>query len=140
MFNQKQFVLDFLKAQIHAVVATTDPETNKPSAATVAFSETDELELIFGTFDDTKKFTNIVANPNVALSVNLDEICVQYEGVARVTDWEEEEDARNTHLEKHPSSQEYAFHEKQRFIKVTPKWIRYTDLGSTPQVVFEITF
>ncbi len=140
MSEEKQKVLDFIKTKIHGVISTVDLESNKPESAVVAFSETDNLELIFGTFNDTRKYKNLQSNNNTSFVIGWDDITVQYEGMVKELHRGDMENARNNHLAKNPSSKKYAFDEKQRYFKITPKWIRYSDFNFDPEKVFEISF
>src|SRR5688572_24906373 len=80
----KEQVLAFIKTQIHAVVSTCGHNL-QPEAALVGFGETDQLELIFGTFNTSKKYHNLMENNKVAFVIGWenDYITVQYEGLAR---------------------------------------------------------
>jgi general stress protein 26 len=133
-------LLDLLKHQSFGVVSTISANGEKPHAALVAFSETEDCEIIFGTASNTRKFENIVNNPKVAFVISADTWSIQYEGVAEVLTGEDERRYRDIHLQKHPKSKKYAFQEKQKFIKVIPKWIRYMDISKDPQDVSEYTF
>ena len=139
MEEQKKKILDFIKTQILGVVSTVDANNN-PESAVVAFSETDNLELIFGSFSDTRKNKNLQNNNRVSFVISDNNITVQYEGLAKELSGSEAIKAREIHLFKNPSSKKYAFDEKQRFFKVTPTWIRYSDFNYNPKKVFEIKF
>ncbi len=142
MDNEKRkTILDFLHGHKLGVIATLNQEKGKPEAALVAFSETDNCELIFGTFADTRKYTNLQKNPQVAFVIGLDDeedITLQYEGAAREVFNGELKECQKIHVLKNPSSEKYAYDEKQRFFRVTPNWIRYSNLSSDLTVVFEI--
>jgi len=140
MDPQQKTILDFLKTQLLGVIATVDSAGTKPEAALVAFSETDQLELIFGTFNDTRKFANLQANPRVAFVISSDRVTVQYEGVASLAEGEQTEEYRNIHLTKNPRAQKLSHHIQQQFFKVTPTWIRYTNVSAKPPEIFEVTF
>ncbi len=139
MPEQKQQILEFIKSQMLCTIATVDANGN-PECATVAFSEKDNLGLVFGTFNDTRKFQNIQNNPHVAFAISNDDITVQYEGVATLAEGKMEYECRATHLRKNPSSKKYAVDIKQRFFEVAPRWIRYSDISVTPEKIFEIIF
>ena len=139
MDRRKEIILNFLKSQLLGVIATVD-KNNKPESALVGFSETDELEIIFGTFNDTRKFANLQQNPHVAFTISGPKITVQYEGVAKMAEVDEIEKYRAIHLTKNPRAQKVSHHVKQQFFKVTPSWIRYTDISQKPPVIWEITF
>ena len=140
MDEKKKKILALLKTRTLGVVSTIDSKNNKPESALIAFSETDDLELIFGTSSDSRKFTNIQINPRVAFAVNQDKTTVQYEGVAKVTDGEEAKQCQTVHFAKNASSVKYAQDEKQRYIKISPDWIRYSNHSSSPKDIFEINF
>ena len=139
MEEQKKKILDFIKTQILGVISTVSPDSN-PESAVVAFSETDNLELIFGSFSDTRKNKNLQSNNKVSFVIGWGDITVQYEGLAQELSGGEAIKAREIHLFKNPGSKKYAFDEKQRFFKITPIWVRYYDFNYDPEKVFEIKF
>lgn len=140
MNEQKQKILEFLKTQILGIVSTIDYREARPESAVVAFSETEELEIIFGTFNDTRKFRNLEHNPAVAFVIGWESVTVQYEGIAKISSGKEVDECRNILLQKNPKSNKFAFDERQRFIKVSPRWIRYSDFSVNPENVFEVSF
>jgi uncharacterized protein YhbP (UPF0306 family) len=140
MSEQQQKILDFIKTQMLGVVSTVDVANNKPESAMVAFSETDELEIIFGTFDDTRKYGNLQKNPSVAFVISAVPITVQYEGVVQEMQGDDLKKYRQIHIAKNPSSAKYVDHDQQKFFKITPTWIRYTNFGAKPHEIFEIIF
>lgn len=140
MSDQKQKVLDFIKEKMMAVVATVNKE-GKPEAVLVAFTETDDLELIFGTANTARKYINLKNDPNVAMVIGHDQderITVQIEGVAREAEGDEVKQCRDVHVKKHPTAEKYAAMPEQRWFNVTPTWIRYTDTNSEAPEEFEI--
>lgn len=82
----KQTVQDFLNKHRKAVFATVDAE-GKPSTSLMLYVIDDSLKVYFGTRRSFKKYAQILANPNVALSVieeNIDpKTVVDIRGVAR---------------------------------------------------------
>jgi hypothetical protein len=143
--SQKELIADFLGSQRLGVVATLDKSSGHPEAAVVAYSGTENLELIFGAFLDSRKVLNLEKDPRTAFVVWDKNITVQYEGIASVAKGKESDRLRAIHLEKEKrlglkGSDEYAFHEKQRYIKIAPPWARYSDFASTPETIFEIKF
>ncbi len=131
-----KLLLNFLSNQRFLVVATTWEQL--PQAAVVAFSSSG-MEIVFSTFDTTRKFRNIQSDSHVALVIGWDEyITVQCEGVARITTGAEESECKRLHILKHPESEKYSFDESNRYLKVAPEWIRYTDISADPEFTFEI--
>ncbi len=132
-----QLISDFLSKQRFLVVATT--WEHQPQAAVVAFSNSSVFEIIFSTFDTTRKFRNVQSDSRVALVIGWDEfVTVQCEGVAHVTTGNEEVECKRVHIEKHPESEKYSFDQRNRYLKVVTQWIRYTDITCDPEFTFEI--
>lgn len=129
----------FLASQLLCVVSTVG-EDGSPQSAFVAFSESPELEMTFGTFADSRKFANVLRDPRVSIVVGGDDKTVQIEGVARVATGDEESRARARHLAKNPGSEKYAHDPRQRFVVVTPTWMRYTDYSTDPDTIEESRF
>ncbi len=137
---EKKTILDFIKKQDLAVIATVDGE-GLPEAALVAISETDDLELIFGSLSNTRKNKNIENNSQVAFVIGCNKgITIQYEGRAVKLEGKDREEAQQIHIKKLPSSAKYKDMEGQEYFKVTPKWIRYSDFNKTPEEIFEVSF
>lgn len=137
--NNKK-ILDFIKKQKLAVISTINKESN-PQSGVIAFAETDHLELIFGTFNNTRKYTNLLSHPHVSFVIGWNEeekITIQYEGIAKEVKDQELEKCREIHLHKNPASKKYAFHPLQRFFLVKPMWIRYSNLSSNPEEIVEL--
>jgi general stress protein 26 len=100
------------------------------------------LEIIFDTVKTSRKYQNILHNPNVALAAGWDEeVTVQYEGIAEILGTGDEADnLREVYFRAFPDGHERAetwpglVH-----VKVSPKWIRYSNFNE-PQVIEEMVF
>lgn len=140
--NKEKLISDYIASQILGVVATVNEKGN-PAAALIALTEVGNLELFFGTYNTSRKYKNIRNNPHVAIVFgnDVDEaITVQYEGIAEELSGTELEPYRELHIKKNPRSKKHASKPEQRWFKVKPTWIRYSNLASNPQVEFEIRF
>ncbi len=138
--NNHQKILHFIQKQKLAVLSTINEQSN-PESAVIAFSETEELELIFGTFQNTRKYQNLKSHSNVSFVIGWDEelkTTIQYEGIATEVKGQDLEKYREIHLLKNPASKKYAFHQLQRFFKVRPIWVRYSNLSKDPEEIFEL--
>lgn len=135
---KKNKILGFIRKQRIAVISTVSPE-GSPQGAVIEFGETDELEIIFSTFDRSRKYKNIVNNPRVAFTIGWDEgVTVQYEGTCSELVDDELEQGKANYFTKNPNAQKWENVEGMRFFKVTPTWIRYSDLNVDPWEVFEV--
>lgn len=132
-------VLEFLKRHTLAVIATTHPN-GTPEAAVIDFSARDDLEIVFDTFSNTRKYANFVQNPAAAIVVGWDSnITVQYEGLAEPVAANDVVRYQRDHIDRIP--EEGDFIERGAIIfRIRPRWIRYSDFTSDPPTVVELIF
>lgn len=139
--RHRRKILDFLRRQKLAVIATVDPSRPTPESALIAFTEDDDLCLYFQTGKHTRKAANLRVNPHVSLVIGLelkDLITVQYEGRAeQLTAAEDLEACKQRFIAKDsPTTEEYFNHPTAIFFKVTPTWIGCSDYsGEKPDVI-----
>jgi pyridoxine/pyridoxamine 5'-phosphate oxidase len=126
--HNKQDYYDFLNRHTLAVMSTV--HTNgTPEAALIGFGQTENLELVFGTVNTSRKYTNLTANPHVALVIGWEQSeTVQYEGTARELSPDELDIVRTSYWLKTPKSEIHNSNPAQRYFIVTPSWVRYTNL------------
>lgn len=137
-----QKILAFLKKHTLTVISTIHTDSARPESAVIAFSEHDNLELVFGTSNKTRKYKNLQENPHVSFVIGWDHSLgtVQYEGIARELSTEESAAHSATQIQKNPGSAKFANRDDQRYFLVTPTWIRLTDMSTKPQKILEINF
>jgi len=136
----KDFVYDFIKRHPLGIVATISPD-QKPEAALVGIAGTEDLEIIFDTVKTSRKYQNIIQNPNVAVVIGWEnETTVQYEGLATELIGEDAIRFKETYFEIYPDGRERAetwpglVH-----FKITPTWVRYSNF-KIPMLIEEMTF
>ena len=116
----------------------------KPESALVAFAETDHLELIFETFDYSRKYLNLKHNPLVSFVVGWDEkehITLQYEGCAREAPPERIKEYQSILLSKKtPCTAEFLLHPRAKLFLVSPRWIGFSDYTQRPSEILEMNF
>lgn len=138
--DKKSIVLQFIKKHRIAVFSTVNAECN-PESAVMEFGETENLELIFDTFNNSRKYKNLKANKNMSVAIGGEEdITVQYEGEARELALEETDKYKKYFFAKVPQAQKWEKQEGIVFFKIIPKWTRYLDTNKDPWETFEITF
>ncbi len=144
--NDLQTILHFLHAHPLATLATVhkDARTRAPEAALVAFAEFGSLELVFETFNDSRKYANLLGNPRVALVVGWDvhrHVTLQYEGVARQVSGDEAVECRGVLLQKKtPCTEAFLRDPRVRLFRVSPVWIALSDYTAAPPKVIELKF
>jgi general stress protein 26 len=138
---KKEKIYSFLNKKIHAVVSTCG-DNHQPEAALIGFGQTDKLELIFGTSNQSRKYQNLHQSNKVALVIGWDDdsITVQYEGY--VTELAGEEKSRYVEIyhQKVPAAIKYSTLPDQVYFKITPIWVRYSDLSNDSEpFIFELS-
>src|SRR3989344_8687333 len=121
-----------------AVLSTVTSE-NTSESAVVEISVRENLELIFDTLPNFRKYKNLKNNHDVSVVIGFEPATVQYEGVAVELNGEELNEYRRIHFQKFPEAVKF----KKlgiRFFKIIPKWVRYTDVSRQPWEVFEVEF
>lgn len=137
----KQDILAFFKKNIHAVVSTCG-RNGQPEAALIGFGETNNLEIIFGTFNTARKYKNLQENNKVAFVIGWEDdfTTVQYEGTARELEKEELDHYLSLYHAKVPSAAHYQNYPQQRYFIVTPARVRYLDASGEEEKIVEISF
>lgn len=137
----KQLIYKFIKQHLLGVISTVNKD-NTPEAALVGIAVSEDLEIIFDTVTTSRKYHNILQNPQVAFVIGWDnETTVQYEGRATVLgDDTEAERLREIYFKAYPDGPDrIKTMPGLVHIKVTPRWLRYSNFNS-PQIIEEIVF
>lgn len=138
--EQKKVIADFIKSHTLGVVATVDA-SGQPEAAAVEYGEVDDFSLVLDVFDQSRKFKNMQQNARVAFVIGWDEdITVQYEGTAQLLSGEELIRCKAAYFAKNPRAKKWDGREGIVYVKLSPRWIRYSNLHSDPWEVFEVAF
>lgn len=138
--TDKERVLDFMSQHRLTVISTVDSERNRPEAACIAFAEKNDLHLIFGTSNMSRKYKNLQSNPNVSFVIGWsDEIgTIQYEGVATELAGEEAMEHGRVLADKNENARIFLTKESQRYFLVRPTWIRLVDKIKIPEEKLEL--
>jgi general stress protein 26 len=141
MDKDELLISHFMQGQPMAVISTISADSLRPESALVAFAQTEQLEIIFETFVDTRKWCNLQKNQHVSLVIGWDiqrYITVQYEGVVTAIPGDETEEYTKIFLKKDtPCTETFLRDRRVRLFKVRPMWIRYSDYSSsgTPNII-----
>ena len=137
----KEFLFDFIRQHQYGVLATVSQD-NIPESAFVGIVVTPDLKIIFDTIADTRKYENLVLNPNISFVIGWDnDRTVQYQGIAKIPTPAELEDLLPTYFEIFPEKN--VKNENLRdiiYFHVEPSWIRYSDLNEDTRQIEEINF
>jgi pyridoxamine 5'-phosphate oxidase-like protein len=128
----------FLRRHRLAVQASVD-EHGAPQAAVVGFAVTDALELVFDTLANTRKHLNLRRDPRVALVIGWDdEATAQIEGVADFPMGAELERLQACYWAAHPDGRARLGWPGITYVRVTPRWVRWSDFRPEPPRVVEL--
>ncbi|WP_027581126.1 pyridoxamine 5'-phosphate oxidase family protein [Bradyrhizobium sp. Ai1a-2] len=130
-------LLAFLQKHRLAVVSTIGAAS--PQAAVVGIAVTDALEIIFDTLTTSRKYTNLRADPRVALVIGWDaEQTVQYEGIADLPAGAELDACKQIYFATWPDGRAREQWPDIAYIRIRPHWVRYSDFAMTPPRIEEM--
>jgi hypothetical protein len=128
----------FLRKHRLAVVSTINPAS--PQAAVIGIVVTEELDIIFDTLSTSRKYANLLADPRVALVVWDGAETVQYEGAADLPTGSDLDACKRIYFEAWPDGPEREKWPDIAYVRVRPRWIRYSDFAKVPARIEELTF
>jgi general stress protein 26 len=133
-------LLEFIRSHRLAVQASGSA-AGKPQAAIVGFAITDRFEIVFDTLQTTRKVQNLRSNRHIALVIggwaSGDERTVQYEGEADEPSEAELDRLKQVYFSVWPDGPTRAGWPGLTYIRVMPKWVRYSDYNQTPPEIVE---
>ncbi len=135
----KEFCYTILRQHRLAVLATL-ADGPRPEAALVGFAATPDLEIVFDTVRTSRKYSNLIANPRVALVIGWkNETTIQYEGIASELGAAEGADLKEAYYAVYPDGRQRAaeWPNITHFV-VRPSWIRYSNFND-PAVIEEMS-
>ena len=134
------FLFDFISSYSLTVLGTVN-QNNSPESALVGFIVTPGLKIFFDTVTTSRKYQNLIANPNISFVFGwVGEKTVQYEGIARIPGDKELELLLPEYFKVFSDGKD----RNKNWIDVTyfvvePKWIRFSDF-SGPVKIEEMRF
>jgi general stress protein 26 len=135
-------ILAFMRRHTLAVQASVS--AGGPQAAVVGFIVTDEFEIVFDTVETTRKVANLRRSPRCAFVIggmmDGDERTVQLEGIADEPTGDDLDRLKELYFVRFPDGRERQHWPGLTYIRVTPKWLRFSDFNQSPPVIIEFTF
>ena len=136
-------ILEFIRTHTLAVQASV-AATASPQAAVVGFVATDDFQLFFDSVDTTRKIVNLRRNSRIAFVIGGmnggDEKTVQYEGIADEPAGPELERLKNHYFVRFPDGRDRLVWPGLTYVRVRPRWLRFSDYSRTPPEIVELTF
>jgi general stress protein 26 len=118
-------------------------DTATPQSALVGIAVTPQLEIIFDTTKDSRKYPNLIARPACSFVIGgwgTGEQTVQYEGIAEELKPPALARYQETYFAAWPDSLAHLSWPGIVYIVVRPTWIRYSDFDQRPPLIREFTF
>ncbi len=126
-----------------AVQASVSPR-GTPQAAVVGFIVTDDFEIIFDTVGTTRKVVNLRWNTACAFVIggvlNGDERTVQYEGIADEPTGADLERLKQLYFVRFPDGRDRQRWPGLTYLRVRPRWLRFSDFNESSPTIVEFTF
>ena len=136
-------ILAFMQSHSLAVQASVSV-VGAPQAAVVGFIVTDDFEVVFDTVDTTRKIVNLRRNARCALviggMVNRDERTVQFEGIADEPTGTDLDRLKELYFVRFPDGRDRQHWPGLTYIRVRPRWLRFSDFNLSPPAIAEFTF
>lgn len=133
-------LLQFLRGHRLAVQASA-ASIGGVQAAVVGIAVSDQFEIIFDTLTTTRKAQNLARDPSIALVIGGllqgEEQTVQYEGVADRPTGSELEPLKELYFQAFPDGRDRLSWPGLIYIRVRPRWLRYSDYRTDPPVILE---
>lgn len=134
-------LLGFMREHPLAVQASVSA-AGTPQAAVVGIAVNEDLEVLFDTVESSRKVANLRRNPEIALVIGGlskgDERSVQYEGVADEPAGAELRRLKELYFETFPAGRERQSWPGITYVRVRPRWVRYSDYTREPPEVVEL--
>jgi hypothetical protein len=137
--SAKNRCYDFIRGRTQAVIATVGL-AGSPEAALMDIAVTPDLEIIFETTNQTRKFVNLQVHPAVALVVGWEgSETLQYEGIAEIPSGRALDEAIAHYLSVFPDKASHKYWPGNFYFRIQPAWVRFSDYAP-PRKIEEYRF
>lgn len=132
-------LVGFLRRYRLAVQASVAPD-GAPQAAVVGFGVSDACEIVFDTLTTTRKYSNLAADPRIALVIGWEhEATAQIEGVVDFPAGDELARVREVYFAAYPDGRDRLAWPGITHARVRPTWVRFSDYTKAPPLIVELT-
>jgi general stress protein 26 len=129
----------FIARQRYGVVATVQTDGSTESAL-VGIAVSPELEIFFDTLGDTRKAKNLRRDPRVSMVIGWEnEQSVQLEGLADEPKGAGLDGLKRVYYEAWPDGPTRESWPGITWVRIAPRWIRFSDFKRTTDIVRELT-
>lgn len=132
-------IFEFIARHKLGVLGYVSPR-GAPRSALVGIAVTAELEIVFDTVSSSRKYGDLVANPDASFVIGTGEVTVQYEGEAFQPTGTELARYQEVYFAAWPDGPDRLNWPGIAYFVVRPKWIRYGDFDQRPPLIEEFAF
>jgi len=119
-------------------VLGTIGDAGTPQSALVGIAVTEDLEIVFDTVKNSRKYPNLIARPACSFVVGwAGEKTVQYEGQAEELSGSELQRCQKVYFQAWPDGPSRLTWPRIVYFIVRPRWIRYSDFDQNPPFIRE---
>lgn len=132
-------IFEYLSARKLGVLGTVTP-AGQPQGALVGYAVTDELEIVFDTLRESRKYCNLTANPAASFVVGWEaEDTVQIDGRVEELTGEARDRRLEVYFRAWPDGVERLRWPGITYFVLRPSWMRYSDFSKDPPDIHEIS-
>jgi hypothetical protein len=135
----KSIIHSFLRQHRYAVISSL-AANNTPESALIGIAVSPNLEIIFDTLKSSRKYPNLIANPNCSLVIGWEnEQTLQLEGRAHEPHGPDLAHYQKIYFETWPDGPARLPWPGLVHLVVRPAWLRYSDFNPSPPQISELT-
>ncbi len=133
----RAFICDFINRQRYGVVSSIG-EGGTPQSALVGIVSTSDLDIVFDTLNNARKYRNLVKRPRCSMVVGCSgEQTLQLEGFVETPQGEDLRRFQNAYFARWPDGRERATWPGIAYFVVHLSWLRYSDFDQSPPFIQE---
>jgi hypothetical protein len=137
--NKSQLLI-FLERHRYGVLSSLSP-SKTPQSALVGIAATPDFEIIFDTVKSSRKYPNLIANPQCSFVIGWDnEQTLQFEGIAREPAGQELKRYQQIYFTAWPECRSHLTWPGIACFVIRPTWLRYSDFNQSPPQIVELSF
>lgn len=133
-------IRQFISQHRYAVISTI-ASNNSSQSALIGIAVSENLEIIFDTVKSSRKYPNLIANPNCSLVIGWEnEQTLQFEGLAHEPQGSDLAQYQKIYFQTWPDGPGRLHWPGLVHLVIRPTWLRYSDFNQSPPQIFELTF
>jgi hypothetical protein len=136
----KSTIHSFLLRHRYAVISSLST-SHIPQSALIGIAVSSNLEIIFDTIKSSRKYPNLIANPDCSLVIGWEnEQTLQLEGRAHEPQGPDLAHYQKIYFDAWPDGPARLQWPGLVHLVVRPAWLRYSDFNQSPPQISELTF